>query len=181
MASTPDLVRIRYLRPPAREETFVQRVLHRAPDCVVTFLQESTLSRPLVHDGRILLDPGAPAVWFTFPGARHDIGRFHRADGTFTGLYANILTPVEGIEGAEWRATDLFLDVWLAPDAPPVLLDVDELDEAERLGAVTAAQAGEARTEAGRLLADAAAGRWPPPVVHTWPLRRALEHIAERS
>ena len=53
------------------------------------------VTRPTVVNGRAVLEPGAPVVWFTFPGRHHDIGRFHTADGTFTGCYANILTPVQ--------------------------------------------------------------------------------------
>jgi predicted RNA-binding protein associated with RNAse of E/G family len=53
------------------------------------------VTRPTVVNGRAVLEPGAPVVWFTFPGRHHDIGRFHTADGAFTGCYANILTPVE--------------------------------------------------------------------------------------
>ena len=40
-------------------------------------------------------------VWTTYRGdVWHDVGRFHLADGTFTGYYANILTPV-GIDGGD--------------------------------------------------------------------------------
>ena len=53
------------------------------------------ISSPMVVAGRTILEPGAPVVWFTFPGRAHDIGRFHAAGGTFTGYYANVLTPVE--------------------------------------------------------------------------------------
>jgi predicted RNA-binding protein associated with RNAse of E/G family len=119
-----------------------------------------------------VLAPGSPAVWFTFPGEWHDIGRFHRPDGAFTGFYANVLTPVR-VEGDAWHTTDLFLDVFLAPGGRLALLDADELDGAERTGAVAPADARRARVEADRLLRAAAAGTWPPPIVHAWPLDRA--------
>src|SRR5690606_17262536 len=98
-------VRIHYLRPPDRARVYVQRLVHRAPDVVVTYVERTPLARTMVVDGEVALEPGAPAVWFTFPGAWHDIGRFHRLDGTFTGFYANVITPVEFVADDAWRTT----------------------------------------------------------------------------
>ena len=66
--------------------------------------------------GKIALEAGSDAVWFTFPGLWHDIGRFHRADGEFTGIYANILTPPVIEPDGKWETTDLFLDIWVDPE-----------------------------------------------------------------
>lgn len=117
-------------------------------------------------------------MWFTFPGARHDIGRFHTPTGTLTGFYANILTPVEllgrAADGAEvWRTTDLFLDVFMRPGGPPRLLDEDELAAAASAGWIDPGSAATARAEAERVLDAARGGRWPPPIVGAWPLERA--------
>ena len=132
------------------------------------------MTRPSVIDGAVALEPGSPIVWFSFPGAWHDVGRFHRADGTFTGLYANVLTPVEGIEGAGWVTTDLFLDVWIpATGGDARILDEDELQDALERGWIDAATASRARAEATRLVEAAAAGAWPPRLVHDWTLDRA--------
>lgn len=128
-------------------------------------------------DGAAVLEPGAPVVWFTFPGARHDIGRFHTRDGRFTGCYADILTPIElqrgpdGVDG--WRTTDLFLDVFLSRTGEVRLLDRNELEAAVARGWVDGPTARTAEEEADRLMAAARAGRWPPPVVDAWPLERA--------
>ena len=141
---------------------------------VVTLLEHADVARPSVVDGAVILEPGSPIVWFTFPGARHDIGRFHRADGEFTGLYANVLTPVEGVDGADWATTDLFLDVWLPADGGEArLLDEDELEDALARGWVDEATAAMATAEAAHLLGEARAGTWPPDVVGAWPLERA--------
>lgn len=149
---------------------------------------------------RTVLEPGAPVVWFTFPGAQHDIGRFHTADGAFTGYYANILTPVEldadppvadtpndagpaGIEAPDsdvWLTTDLFLDIFLDPDGRLHVLDRDELQEAAARGWIDRATAGRAELEANRVVESARAGRWPPPIVEAWPLARARA-VAARS
>jgi predicted RNA-binding protein associated with RNAse of E/G family len=174
VASTPERVRIHYHRPPDREEVFEQRVIAWTPDCVVTLLERARLDRPMRIDGAVALEHGAPIVWFTFPGVWHDIGRFHTADGTPTGLYANVLAPVEFVAPDRWRTTDLFLDVWLDAAGRLHVLDEDELDAALRAGWIDEATAAAARAEAERIRADALAGTWPPPIVEDWPLERAL-------
>lgn len=119
-----------------------------------------------------MLARDSPVVWFTFPGAWHDVGRFHTPDGTFTALYANVLTPVE-ISGDEWRTTDLFLDVLLEPGRDPRVLDEDELAEAVQRGWLAESAARGAEAEAARLVEAARAGAWPPAVVGEWTLERA--------
>jgi predicted RNA-binding protein associated with RNAse of E/G family len=174
-------IRIHYHRPPDREQLFVQQLVAREDDCAVTLLERSPLAAPIRIGGRVALEPDAPAVWFTFVGAWHDIGRFHDATGRFTGIYANVLTPVEGVAGGVWRTTDLFLDVWMpAAAGAPRLLDGDELDAALAAGSVSRALHRRACEEAERILAAAATGEWPPPIVHAWPLERAREAVAQR-
>jgi predicted RNA-binding protein associated with RNAse of E/G family len=165
-------VRIHYVRPPDRETLFVQQLVHRGEDVIVTYVHRTPLDRTLVIGGEVALEPGAPAVWFTFPGAWHDIGRFHRLDGTFTGYYANVITPVEFLAEDEWRTTDLFLDVWKSWRGEVALLDEDELEEAIERGWITAEHAAATRAEAGRLLEAARGPAWPPPHVTEWTLER---------
>jgi len=166
-------VRIHYQRLPDNERIFDQRVVLERDDVVVTVSDPGAIRAPVLIEGRPVLEPGSRAVWFTFPGRWHDIGRFHLADGTFTGIYANILTPPL-IEGTTWHTTDLFLDVWLPPAGPVTLLDEDELAEALALGHIDEVTARRAHEEAARLLDLAAAGRWPPPIVNEWTLERIL-------
>ena len=178
-----DRIRIRYLRPPDREQVFEQFLIASEPGTFVTLLEAVELAQPSRVDGAAILEPGSPIVWFTFAGAQHDIGRFHRADGTFTGLYANVLTPVDGLDGAEWRTTDLFLDLWQPISGDATLLDEAELDDALARGWLDAATVAAARAEARRLLEDMRAGSWPPPIVDDWPLERAraaLRHTRRR-
>lgn len=174
-------VEIRYRRPPDRLQVFHQYLVHDAPDVKVTLARAMAFPAPLRIDGVTVLEDGSDVVWFTFPGIWHDIGRFHRADGVFTGIYANILTPPV-MDGAVWDTTDLFLDVWipagkaeaLLPDAKARLLDADEFDEAVAQGWIDPTTAAHAREEADRLLKAAASGAWPPPVVSEWTRERAL-------
>ena len=165
-------ISIHYRRPPDRVDTFVNRLVHRAPGVIVTIMEATPLERPMVIAGETALEDGAPVVWFTFPDTAHDVGRFHRLDGTFTGYYANILTPVIFHDECTWETTDLFLDVWLRADGHIEVLDQDELAAAEDHGWISAGAADNARAEAARLTRAAAAGQWPPPVVHEWTLEK---------
>lgn len=162
-------------------QVFHQTLVHEG-EALVTYLAEAGVRTPTTVDGRVVLEARSPVVWFTFPGAWHDIGRFHTPARRLTGYYANILTPVErfGVrDGAdEWRTTDLCLDVFLTPDGGVHVLDRAELDEAVREGWIDPETAREAEAEAERIARAATDGAWPPPVVDAWPLERA-RRIAE--
>ncbi|HET7233581.1 MAG TPA: DUF402 domain-containing protein [Longimicrobium sp.] len=170
-------VDIHYRRLPDRLQVFRQLVLEDAGDYVVTYLPAADLPKPVKAGGRVVLEPGAPVVWVTYRGRWHDVGRFHLADGTFTGVYANVLTPVE-MSGARWDTTDLCLDVWLGADGDARVLDEDELAAAEAAGWVDLATAARARDEAAALLEGARRGNWPPREVHEWTLARAREAVS---
>lgn len=174
MASTTEHVRIHYVRPPDRREVYVQQLITRTADGIVTYLERSPLRQPVIVHDEIVLEPGAPAIWFTFPGRWHDIGRFHLRDGRFTGIYANVLTPVNMRDANTWETTDLFLDLWLA-DGAPVILDRDELEDALARGWIEAALAERAQREAEDLRAAVLRGEWPPAIVHEWTLERIRE------
>jgi len=166
-------VRIDYTRPPDRVQVFEQQLVHETADCIITLLEHTPMRRTMRIDDEIALEDGSPVVWFTFPGLWHDIGRFHTADGRFTGFYANVLTPVELVSRLHWRTTDLYLDVWLPERGHARLLDEDEFEEAERAGLLPHEWASAARDEAARLLEHAARDEWPPAIVHEWTLDRA--------
>ena len=171
--SEPPRVRIHYRRPPDLAQVFDQAVVLERDDVIVTLADKIDFAPPMRIDGAVTLEHGSSVVWFTFPGAWHDIGRFHTADGTFTGYYANVLTPVE-IDGRTWNTTDLYLDVWLTPDGAVRVLDEEEFDEAVGRELVDPETAERARAEASSLVRRAEAGTWPPPVVKEWTLERAL-------
>ncbi|MEX2526588.1 MAG: DUF402 domain-containing protein [Gemmatimonadota bacterium] len=180
-------LRIHYLRPPNRLTVFRQLLLRDSPEVLISFAPSTSLPRPVEVEGGVILEDGSPVVWFTFPGTWHDIGRFHRADGTFTGIYANVLTPPR-LRGEVWSTVDLFLDVWLpspleearrqegnpggAPTTAAVLLDRQELEEAHSQGWISPRLYTRAWMEARRLLTAVEEATWPPPVVGAWPLER---------
>ena len=174
----PRAVAIHYRRPPDRMDVFHQLLVHDTEGVKVTLASDVQIDPPVVIEGRVALESGASAVWFTFPGAWHDIGRFHRADGSFTGFYANILTPPVFLPGHRWETTDLFLDVWMGPDGRVTLLDEDQLEEALSHGWITAETAQRARQEAESILDDIRRGTWPPDVVREWTLEKARKAAA---
>jgi uncharacterized protein len=176
-----DVVVIHYHRPPDRNDTYVQKLVYETPDVIITCLDHTPLSRTMRIDDDIIFENGAPAVWFTFPRLCHDIGRFHLADGTHTGIYANIIEPVEIVSRNEWRTTDLFLDVWVGRSGATRLLDEEELDDAEIAGWISERTAGAARDEAKRIISDAALGLWPPAVVREWTLERVRGTLKDRT
>jgi predicted RNA-binding protein associated with RNAse of E/G family len=151
---------------------YAQLLIHEAPDHLVTYVPSTQIQIPVQAGDVVALEPGSPAIWFTYPGRWYDIGRFHLADGTFTGFYANILTPVR-VEGDQWHTTDLYLDVFVGTDGRVMLLDQEELDEAEEAGWVDRQSAERAREQASQLIAATQAGLWPPQDVREWSLERA--------
>ena len=171
----PPLVRIHYLRQPDRLTVFEQYILFERDDVIVTFLPKSDVKRSIVVDGRTILEQDAPIVWFTFPGAWHDIGRFHTNAGEFTGWYANILSPVQFASRREWHTRDLCLDVWRAADGTLRLLDEDEFAEASAKGWITPEEQRRARQEAAAILEAARRDEWPPPIAREWTLERAKQ------
>lgn len=173
-------VTIDYHRLPNRVQRFEQTLVLQTTEFIVTYLEEAQLDRPLLAGGRAILEPGAPVVWFTYPDEWHDVGRFHLADGRFTGVYANMLTPMR-IHGSRWETTDLCLDIWLAPGGTVELLDEEELAEAVARGWIDEATAARARRQAARLIQESEVGAWPPPHVHEWTLERVLERLAYSS
>ena len=169
------IVNIRYQRVGAPLAVYRLLVLESRPEAVVTFQPRTPIDEPIVVDGMTILEPGSPVVWFTFPGKWHDIGLFHRTNGALTGLYANILTPVEFVDERFWTTTDLCLDVWVPQWGSVELMDEDELDEAQDKGWIQQRLANRARAEARTLMHAHRAGAWPPPETGQWSLERALE------
>lgn len=165
-------VKIHYRRPPDRVTIYENELVHSTADATITVMRSTQLTKPMVIDERVVFEDGAPAVWFTFPGADYDVGRFHTRDGTFTGFYANVLTPVEFVSATEWRTTDLFIDVWAGTDGKVHVLDEDELEDAALRGWIDAETSASARATAHRIVTQFNDGTWPPSIVYDWPLER---------
>ncbi len=171
------VIRLEYHRPPDRTDIFEQHLVSVESGCHVTLLDAARIRGPMDVAGRTILEDGAPIVWFTFVDAWHDIGRFHTADGGFTGYYANAIRPVTFHDSSTWECTDLYLDVWFGADGQPRVLDEDEFENALAQGWISAEDGDRARMEVDQILAGAAAGVWPPQVCRTWTIERARLNI----
>ncbi len=178
-------VEIHYLRPPDTHTIYRQMLVHDDGRVKVSLARNLTFSSPLLIEDQVALEEGSDALWFTFPGVWHDIGLFHRRDGTLTGLYANIITPCLFSPGGVWHTTDLFLDLWIPaqegrptwlapPDGPePLVLDAEELQRALGKGHLSGEWTRRAWQEIRRLQRGFLEGLWPPSVVREWSLERA--------
>lgn len=165
-----------YHRPGKGTTVFEEHVVLERPDVVVTLLPRYE-GKVYLIDGVPILEPGAPIVWFLFPGAWYGVGRFHLADGAFTGWYTNLTAPVR-MEGDRWDGTDLFLDHWLPPDGSAgTWLDEDELAEAIARELLTTAQQ-QALAHVRTLVTEACGHRtWPPPIAKALTLEQARAQI----
>jgi len=164
-------VRYRYRRPGKPTTVYDPWLVLDRPDLKV-LLQDAYQGNALTVRDATVLERGAPIVWFVFPEKWHDIGRFHLADGTFTGWYTNLTTPIE-MTGAEWSAGDLFLDLWTPPNAPSVWLDADEFEAAFKAKRLDAATRRRALNERAMIDLQVASGDWPPRVTRDIDLDRA--------
>jgi predicted RNA-binding protein associated with RNAse of E/G family len=153
-------IELHYRRPPDRLDIFVQELVVDRPDVKITLHENTPLSEPLYVGRTRIYEPGAPLVWFVFPHAWHDVGRFHLRDGTFTGYYINLITPVT-IEDDVWSMFDLCLDIWVNPDGTHQILDRDEFDEAVDRRWIDRGTASRARSELDAVIGELVTGRWP--------------------
>jgi predicted RNA-binding protein associated with RNAse of E/G family len=164
-------VEIHYRRPPYQLDIFVQDLVVDEPEYKVTLHEPSTVTAPRLVGDKVIYEPGAPLVWFVFPGAWYDLGLFHLKDGSFTGYYVNLIAPVE-TDGAIWRMYDLCLDLWVEPDGRFQVLDQDEFDEAVDRQWIDAGTAQRAKEELERLIGQVSGGDWPPEIVRDYELAK---------
>ena len=88
---------------------------------------------------------------------RHSIRLIRGGDGSLLGWYVNLQAPLAesrlGFDTTDWQ-----LDLWIEPAGDVHWKDEDDLTDAVDLGILTADDAGQARDEANRVLAE-----WPFP------------------
>jgi predicted RNA-binding protein associated with RNAse of E/G family len=172
-----DILAVHYHRPPDRFDIFEQQLVHADEHVVVSLLESASKQEPALINGKLALEQGSPIVWFIFPGAQHDIGRFHSRTGEFTGYYSDIIEPAEIKSSNQVILTDLFLDVWVDRDGQASIVDADELDAAVEKGWISQTVADGAWAEANRLIALHEQGAWPPAVVNEWTLDRVRQKL----
>ncbi len=168
------LIRYEYRRPGKPVQVYEEWLVVDRPDAKV-LLQEYG-GPDLEVDGAPMLEHGAYAVWYVFPGRWHDIARFHLRDGSLTGFYTNLCRPVE-LADDRWVGNDLFLDLWQPAGGEPRWLDEDELAAAVRSGVIDGATGKRIRNERSLIDLQVAQRAWPPPIVRDLSLEqvRALK------
>jgi predicted RNA-binding protein associated with RNAse of E/G family len=171
-------VRIHYDRPDRGTTVYEELLVLDRPDVKVTLLADYP-GRDSHAAGRLILSAGAPIVWFVFPELWRDVGRFHVADGTFTGWYTNLRAPPR-FDGHDWYCTDLFLDHWLPAEGSATWLDEDELNAALRAGLIDDATRRAIAVERSTVDALLAAGHWPPPITREIDLAEAQRRLGHR-
>jgi hypothetical protein len=72
------------------------------------------------------------------------------SDGNHLGYYVDVDSPIRKSRG-EFYLTDLFLDLWIAPDSKIIELDRDEFEEGFRMGLLTPYQHKKANQVLDRL------------------------------
>jgi predicted RNA-binding protein associated with RNAse of E/G family len=173
----PRIIHYSYTRPGKDTAVYDHWLVVDRPELKV-LLMEAYAGDPLVIDGKVVAEPGAALLWFVFPGAWHDIGRFHLADDTFTGWYTNLCTPVE-IRENTWASTDLFLDLWMTPDGFQSWLDEDELADAVREELLDDSTQSQIAGERSRIQTHLDLGAWPPPIAVELDLQAARGLLEE--
>ncbi len=158
----PETIFIYYFRPPSRELRIEAELLYEDDEVIVTSHILRGASKPLVIDGKVVIENGYRAVFAEYRKEWFDVAKVFRPDGTFTGYYADVNTPSESRPDGYWTK-DLFLDLWIPPDRSKVyLLDEDEFSQALREGWMSAEEGERARKEAARLQELFKKGEFPP-------------------
>lgn len=153
---------IHYFRPPSKEAEIEAGLLYSDPEVIVTAHTLWGASKPLIVDGKKVVDNGYRVVLAEYRKLWHDVAKVYTPEGKFTGYYADINTPSEKREDGYWTK-DLFLDLWIPPDRSKVtVLDEDEFREAVRNGWINFNEARRAQEELDRLLKLFKRGRFPP-------------------
>ncbi|MEM2905571.1 MAG: DUF402 domain-containing protein, partial [Candidatus Bathyarchaeia archaeon] len=138
-------------------------LLHECDEAIVS-LAPMTPSQPIVVEGSVLVERGDVAVWFIFPNAWHDAGLVYDRERRFKGFYCDIMTPARRLpEGYE--ITDLFLDLWVFPDARYAVLDREEFTEALNNGWLPKNLAQRAEKELLSLIEAVEERSFPQPIL----------------
>ncbi len=177
MSDQPPLISLHYLRLPSRKQIYKQYLITKEAGANVTLSTDLVMDSPLIIKGETILETGSKIIWFTFPDTWHDLGLFHQADGAFTGIYANIITPLQYRSPFVWETTDLFLDIWIDLSGRAIVLDEDEFDLARGNGWMSPTVAEAALRESQLLIDGYRKGTWPPSFISQWSLDRALQYL----
>lgn len=172
----PRPIQFEYSRPGKSVGVYDHQLVLDEPELKI-MLMEGYDGEPIRINDETVVEPGASLLWYVFPGAWHDVGRFHLADDTLTGWYTNFCTPI-AMEGDRWSSTDLFLDHWMTPEGRHSWLDEEELAGAIASGLVSAEWQNALMQERAVVQSNLEVGAWPPPIALDFGLEEARALLA---
>ncbi len=160
-----------YRRPGKPTTHYEEWLVLDRPDVKVLLLDPYD-GETIAIDGDVILESGAPVIWYVYPDKWHDIGRFHLCNGTTTGWYTNLCRPPD-LEGGHWIGRDLFLDLWQPVTGVSRWLDAEELEGAVRRKLIDASTHRRIQNERALIDLRLREGTWPPAIAHDINLMQA--------
>ncbi len=161
------MVKVRYHRPGRESREWEQRLLADDDRMIVSSF-EFTLSEPFVINEKVVIKTGCRGILYDLLDRWYNVITVFDGKG-FIGYYSDIRTPPERFPGG-YQATDLVLDLWVAPDGSYTVLDREEFRQAS-LHDEHRKKAEEVLTELIGTIRD---GRYPPAEVRDIGLRHPL-------
>ncbi|GHO42621.1 DUF402 domain-containing protein [Ktedonospora formicarum] len=164
----------RYALIPVEHETFCG---HASLFCMDEFLEPLWVP----YAGRLICVADQGHHWLQmFPqGARHVITVMYDQDGVVTQWYIDICKRSYMDDRGEMWYEDLYLDIIFTPGDKIELIDVDDLDEALRQGAISDEEYNLAWKEASNLLTALEEGTFGPLLVAAHCRELLLAHMAK--
>jgi predicted RNA-binding protein associated with RNAse of E/G family len=155
---------LRYVRFPDNVLDLHDDLVYRSKEI---FVGKSHIrsANSVVFDGKTVLASGYQIVYFEMMRKWFSVGKIRDLGGKHTGYNCDIITPPRLLEDSVVEITDLFLDLWVAPDLRYKILDEKELDDALRRGWIKEQLYKKARTELEKLITLVKHGDFPPPLV----------------
>jgi predicted RNA-binding protein associated with RNAse of E/G family len=155
---------LRYVRLPDNVLDLHDDLVYRSREVIVGKSQIRS-ANSVVFDGKTVLASGYQIVYFEMMRKWFSVGKIRDLNEKHTGYYCDIITPPRLLEDGVVEITDLFLDLWVAPDLRYKALDEKELDDALQRGWITEQLYKKARTELEKLTTLVKQGDFPPPLV----------------
>jgi predicted RNA-binding protein associated with RNAse of E/G family len=130
-------------------------------ESVIVGRGRTTSAHSIVFNDEVVLATGFQIVYFELTGKWFSVGKIRNLQGKHTGYYCDIVTPPRlSPDGVE--VTDLFLDLWVAPNLTYKVLDKEELEDAFQEGWITKQLYDKAKKELKKLISNVKEGKFPP-------------------
>jgi predicted RNA-binding protein associated with RNAse of E/G family len=142
--------------------------IHQDAEVLVSAFYDPELPRPLKAGDRTIVEGTFYGISYNFWDQWFNVISVYDEDLVFKGYYTDILTPIQ----KTWNvvtATDLFLDLFMAPDGSWSVEDEEEFEAAIEKGLIDDGIARGARSGLEKVIARAEADEWPPECVKRIP------------